>query len=260
MIADFVNFQEMKCEAMPRFLLFFILTFSLSFSLRSESLESADGRVIQVELTRKNATHVWFKMPGKSKESSYEIAKLSEASKKLVEAWTAPKSSKFEVDFSSGKRNQKNTYGDIDDRCYSLLPKIKVRNLDSKSASFSGKAHLFIFGSPLKHRGDICLLAKRVFDLPTIEANKTHLIECKKEIHFSYDDSKDSSGYGVRYKGYLLIFVDEKGVERYQVSVPTKAYYGPLSKFAALPLPKNNYAQIFNENFIAREGLTTRIK
>ena len=162
MIADFVNFQEMKCEAMPRFLLFFILTFSLSFSLRSESLESADGRVIQVELTRKNATHVWFKMPGKSKESSYEIAKLSEASKKLVEAWTAPKSSKFEVDFSSGKRNQKNTYGDIDDRCYSLLPKIKVRNLDSKSASFSGKAHLFIFGSPLKHRGDICLLAKRV--------------------------------------------------------------------------------------------------
>ena len=160
-------------EVMPKFPLFFILSFALSLTVQGETLESADGRVIEVNLTRKNATHVFFKMPGKSRESSYEITQLSEASQKFVKDWTAPKSSKLEVDFASGKRNQKNNYGDIDDRCYSLTPKIEIRNLDHKSATFSGKAHLFIFGSPLKYRGDICLLAKRVFDMPSIGANQT---------------------------------------------------------------------------------------
>ena len=244
--------------------LFFILFFALSLSLRSESLESADGRVIEVNLTRKNDTHVWFKMPGKSRESSYELSKLSEASQKMVKDWTPPKSSKLEIDFSSGKRNQKNDYGDIDDRCYSLQPKIEIRNLDHKAATFSGKAHLFIFGSPLKHRGDICLLAKRNFEMPSIQANKTHSIECEKEIRFSYDDSDDSSGYGVRYKGYLLIFVDKDGKEQHRVSVPANAFFGPLSTFQKIPEPNKRgsyfYAQVYSERFEAREGTTTRIK
>ena len=249
---------------MSKYSLFFILSFALSLSLRSESLESADGRVIKVNLTRKDATHVFFKMPGKSKESSYEIAKLSEASQKFVETWTRPKSSKLEVDFSSGKRNQKNNYGDIDDRCYSLTPKIEIRNLDHKMATFAGKAHLFIFGSPLKHRGDICLLAKRSFEMPAIGANQTHSLVVEKDILFSYDDSDDSSGYGVRYKGYLLVFVDKEGKEQHRVSVPANAYFGPLSMFTAIPEPnvigKRAYAKIYSERFEEREGATTRIK
>ena len=244
--------------------LFLILGFALSFSLQGASLVCKKGRTINVDLTRKNETHVWFKMAGKSKESSYKIADLSEASQKLVEDWTAPKSSKLEVDFTSGKRNQKNDYGDIDDRCYSLLPKIEIRNLDHKAASFSGKAHLFIFGSPLKHRGDICLLAKRAFDMPAIGANKTHAIECEKKILFSYDDSDDSSGYGVRYKGYLIIFADEEGKEQHRVSVPANAYFGSLKMFGAIAEPTKMttklYAQVYSESFEPREGLKIRVK
>ena len=197
---------------------------SLLSSLSAETLESADGRKIEVDLVRKSDSEVWFKLKGKAKVMSYKIESLSDNSQQFIKDWAPTLTTKFEIDFSSGKRNRKDKAEDYDDRVYSMQPKLKVENRDQNSSSAAVTAHMYFFGRPILHSKGICLIYKLQFPIPSLEPLQDFTTQSEKEVTFGYDADDNGEVFGARYKGYLLVMTNEDGEEVFRKAVPEKAY------------------------------------
>ena len=186
-----------------------------------ETLKDKDGRAIEVDIQRVDDQWVWFTRKGGTNLTKYSIAKLSEESAALLREWEPAASTRFEIDFASGKRNQKNNYNDIDDRTYTLSPEIKIANKDADASTAAGTATIILFGRPALYRGDLCVLYNESVEFPAVPPFRETEIEGKK-IEFGYDDTPNGEMYGARYTGYALILEDEEGAVIFRKAVPEK--------------------------------------
>lgn len=192
-------------------------------SAETVDLINTDGKKISVELVKATEEKVWFKMKGRTNTMSYELTKLDQESRDYIKKWVASggsASKEFEINVITGKSNQMNKSGDIDDRRYKLEPTLKIKNQSQDVATQAGTATLVFFGKPIKYRGMTCVVDRQQFKLPVIEALEE--VELKGKLtSFKYDDVANGEVFGARYRGYVLIVQDSKGKVLYEKSVPS---------------------------------------
>ena len=202
--------------------------------VEAETLVNKDGKKIDVEIRRKDQDKVWFTLKGKSTLIEYEINSLSPQSQKFLKTWKPVPSNNFELKLTTGKRNRFNKHNDIDDRTYELNPQLLIKNRDSKLSTSKGKVYILFFGKPAKYRKLNCLLHREVIELRILEPNESLTLSAKQKITFNYDDVDNGEVFGAKYRGHLIIIVDDKGKEVFRKGVPRTAYDSSFETFEAL--------------------------
>ena len=197
---------------------------------KSCTLENKDGKSIDVTLVNADEEKVLFKLKGSHKEMSYALSDLSEESQKIIKEWLdsgGPASTRYEVRVFTGKSNKKNDVDDIDDRVYTVQPKIELINRSRFLPTAEMDATIVFFGRPVLYPG-VCALDRQKLSLSRVEKLGTIVVEGKEAV-FEYDEVDNGEIYGARYRGYCMVLTDKDGNEVFRKAVPSSFKDVPLS-------------------------------
>lgn len=189
-------------------------------------LTSTDGKTLKVKMTGFKDDTVEVLSLSNRKTYNIPLNKLDEESQEIVNEWTKEGghlSTRFDIDYTSGKTDRLEDANDYDDRLLELSPRFTVTNDFGNTSTRPVKMVTLILGRPVLERRKISILAKEEFDVPSIKPQKSSTFALKK-LEVKYDDNQ-SAQYGSKYIGYAVFLIsnDEAVYSKYTpATVKTK--------------------------------------
>lgn len=196
------------------YLLCILALFLVGISCAKEvELTNIQGKALKVKLVGADEEQVEVLILSNRRNAKIKLATLSHESLELIEEWKKEGghlSTRFKVDYKSGKTDRPYKRGSYDDdyRQITLSPTVEIANDDFKDkASRPVEMVVVIIGRPAGETNKLYLLGRERFEVPSLPARESKSFELEDIETTYYRDNGYYSGY--RYVGYAIYLVSE---------------------------------------------------
>lgn len=177
---------------------------------------SPDGAQIEAEVVSADESSLTIRMRDGRMFKNVAHDRFSAEDRKYIRSWLKQQAdlvdnadltadADIRISFLKGKDDDKNNYGDIDDRIVKFEPEIVLESLDYKKTYSDVSGTLVVVGQGVINSKQYAILSKQKFDLSVKPRDRARWIGKAFECRYDPDYG------GFEYGGYLVVLRNRAG-------------------------------------------------